>query len=235
MNFKLLFLLIACLSASYILKARSVERADSLFALQKYTEAFVLYETIFEEDKKASPAMLLKMAFIKEGLGNYVSALYYLNTYYQLTSDKKTLNKMREVAEQHDLVGYEYSDVDFFFNVLHRYEFHIIGALLAFSLMLAAYIYRKRTNNELPVTASLLQLLTIVVILLISNDLLSQEIGIVAKDKTLLMTGPSAGAEPVELIDSGHRLHVIEHGELWSKVQWNEQEVYLRKNRLLII
>jgi hypothetical protein len=52
--------------------------------------------------------MLLKMAFVKEGLGDYSNALYYLNLYYLKTYDKKVLKKMENLAERyHKLEGYE--------------------------------------------------------------------------------------------------------------------------------
>ena len=49
--------------------------ADSLFSQQKYTEALNLYEEIYTSGR-ASSAMLLKMAFIQDGLNNYADALF---------------------------------------------------------------------------------------------------------------------------------------------------------------
>ena len=48
---------------------------DSLFQAKRYTQSFDLYHEILFSYKKASPGMLLKMAYIKEGLGNYSEAL----------------------------------------------------------------------------------------------------------------------------------------------------------------
>ena len=35
-------------------------------------------------------------------------ALFHLNKYYTLTSNEKALDKMRDIAEKNDLLGYEY-------------------------------------------------------------------------------------------------------------------------------
>ena len=43
--------------------------------------------------------MLLKMAYIQEGLEQYPEALYYLNLYYNQNPSKKVLAKMETLAE----------------------------------------------------------------------------------------------------------------------------------------
>src|SRR5690606_13561587 len=45
--------------------------ADSLFQSKNYQEALLVYESILNEDQTYSAAMLLKMAFISEGMGDY--------------------------------------------------------------------------------------------------------------------------------------------------------------------
>ena len=62
--------------------------ADSLFEARKYTESFKIYQEIHGQNQ-GSPSMLLKMAFIKEGLDDYPAALYYLNQYYLFTSNER--------------------------------------------------------------------------------------------------------------------------------------------------
>ncbi len=44
-----------------------LNQADSLFQEKKYTESLDIYEDIVTANKKASPAMLLRMAYIYEG------------------------------------------------------------------------------------------------------------------------------------------------------------------------
>ena len=61
--------------------------------------------------------MLLKIAYIKEGLGDITSAQYYLNEYYLATSNEQALQKMEDLAEANDLKGYQHNDITFFFNI----------------------------------------------------------------------------------------------------------------------
>ncbi|MGB3465691.1 MAG: hypothetical protein WBA74_10490, partial [Cyclobacteriaceae bacterium] len=77
-NFQLFFFFSFCALSHSVLAdpGDRLTTADSLFQAKKYTESFELYEQIIVEDMAYSPAMLLKMAFIKEGLGDYSNALY---------------------------------------------------------------------------------------------------------------------------------------------------------------
>ena len=76
--------------------------ADSLFEANKYTESFEVYNTVLEQGDY-TPGMLLKMAFIKEGLGDVSGAMYFLNQYYNLTSNKKVLAKLEEIARRWEI------------------------------------------------------------------------------------------------------------------------------------
>ncbi|MEQ8473643.1 MAG: SH3 domain-containing protein [Marinoscillum sp.] len=205
--------------------------ADSLFSNQKYTEAFEKYENIFQ-DNQASPAMLTRMAFIQEGLGNYTDALYYLNLYYLKTSDKASLAKMREIAEEHNLVGYEYSDVRFFENYTRKYQVEITLLLLAFSAFLLFYSYRKFKKEEKPVTATILQVVTLIVILITNNNLVTKESAIVRQDQAIIMSGPSAGSEPIDYVGKGNKVTVKESDDLWTQIEWQGAEAYIRNKNI---
>ena len=56
-----------------------LNKGDSLFKLKKYVDAKKLYENLFYEKNYFSDAMLLKLSFIEEGIGNYDKALIYLS------------------------------------------------------------------------------------------------------------------------------------------------------------
>lgn len=208
--------------------------ADSLFEAQKYTEAFKDYEKIYNQGK-ASPAMLARMAFIKEGLGNYADALYYLNIYYKQTSDKAALEKMREIAEQHQLSGYEYSDFKFFQNFLYRYETHFILGLLAISLFLLVYIFRNKARNERPATASVFQVIVLIIAAILINGLISEKTAIIYQDQSPLMTGPSAASEPLLLVEKGHKVEILDANDIWTRIRWEDQEVYIRNKNLKML
>ncbi|WP_421872212.1 SH3 domain-containing protein [Marinoscillum sp.] len=205
--------------------------ADSLFSNQKYTEAFEIYENIFQQ-KMASSAMLTRMAFIQEGLGNYGEALYYLNLYYLRSSDKGALVKMREIAEEHGLSGYEYSDFKFFENFIRKYQHLITLCLIAFSIFLLGYSFRKTKKDERPMISVALQALTLILILVVNNEMFLKQSGIIQKDQSLLMSGPSAGAEPLRTIGLGNKVVILESDELWTKIEWDGEMAYIRNKNL---
>src|SRR5690349_5794198 len=90
-----------------------LQTADSLFTAKRYTQSLEHYEEILRQ-RQYTPAMLLKMAYIQEGLNNMGSAMYYLNLYYIATNDKSVLEKMDEMATKFGLQGYETTDSDRF-------------------------------------------------------------------------------------------------------------------------
>ncbi|MFY0605134.1 MAG: hypothetical protein JXR10_00365 [Cyclobacteriaceae bacterium] len=205
--------------------------ADSLFNVKKYTEAFEKYEQIYDQGQ-ASSAMLTRMAFIQEGLGNYADALYYLSLYYYETSDKAALLKMRDLAEEHNLNGYEYSDTKFIVNTVRQYQLEIFLVLIAFSIFLFAYGYSKYRKQEKPLISLGVQVITLALIGLLSNNVFLEKSAVITSDQALLMTGPSAGAEPVDYLDRGNKVKLIKSDPLWSQIQWGEDIVFVRTKNI---
>src|SRR5688572_10488658 len=72
-----------------------LRQADSLFLAKRYTQSMELYRSIFAQNEY-TPAMLLKMAYIEDGLNQTGQALYYLDLYYHATRNKSVLEKMEE-------------------------------------------------------------------------------------------------------------------------------------------
>src|ERR1041385_2293304 len=83
------FLAIYSNSFSQVFEYR-LKMADSLYLKKQYTQSLELYREIFDQHSY-SPAMLLKMAYIEEGLGQNPMALYYINLYYEITHDPSAL------------------------------------------------------------------------------------------------------------------------------------------------
>ncbi|UII27414.1 hypothetical protein LVD15_03000 [Fulvivirga maritima] len=213
--------------------ASTLQDADSLFNAKKFTESFKLYEQLLTAEKKASPAMLLKMAYIKEGLGDYSMALYYLNLYYLQTSDKKVLSKMEELADKKDLEGYTYDDFEFFETVFFKYFNQIIYALLAISIILFAIIIRYKKNSEYsPVIPAILNALVLGLLFYTLNFGRDYHKGIVVKSNTYVMEGPSAGAEVVAIIGKGHRLPVYKNQDVWTQTEWQGKKAYIKTDKL---
>jgi len=207
-----------------------LEKADSLFNTQKYTEAFGIYDSIFRSGK-ATDAMLLKMAFIREGLDDYTGTLYYLDQYYQLTADKQVLYKMEELAKAHGLKGYQVDDRRFFLNILQSYQSQIMLALTAVIVVLffGMYMLRRKGSNVWGL-AMVMVLLCLALAFLVNGGL--QENRALIDKQALLMSGPSAASEPVERVNRGHRVEILDETEVWAEIRWEDRTVYIRNSKI---
>lgn len=203
--------------------------ADSLFSERRYTQSFELYDEIQKIDKKSSPAMLLKMAFIKEGLGDYTNALFYLNLYYLTTFNKRVLKKMENLADKNKLSGYNYDDVEFFLNIYQKYQLQadllvVSFVLLSFGLML----FGKRTRKINPTSAGFVYIGLLLLLFVINNFARERTKAIIISSEVYLMDGPSPGADVVEVISEGHRVDIIERDDVWVKISWNDDYAYIK-------
>ncbi|MEQ9008054.1 MAG: SH3 domain-containing protein, partial [Ekhidna sp.] len=207
--------------------------ADSLFNQQKYTEALSLYNQVYAEGQ-ASSAMLLKMAFIEDGLGDYAEALYHLDKYYQLSADRNVVGKIEELAESNELEGYQYNDTHYFLALLGKYRTQLLLLLLVIIGSLLVYIMRKSKSGDKPFAAGIIQIM-LTVCLLGLNNVNPPMKGIIVATETLLRSGPSAGAEPIEIIAKGHKVKVLERNDVWTKIEWDGQEVFVRNGKLRVI
>jgi hypothetical protein len=207
--------------------------ADSLFAQKKYTQSFDLYNEIYTNFGKVSPAMLLKMAFVKEGLGDYGNALYYLNLYYQKTYDKKVLKKMENLAEEHKLLGYEYDDAEFFLNIYQKYQLQfdllVISSVL---LILAVFIYQKRSHKKLSSLAVYSYIALLLILFGINNFGREPHKAIISSANVYLMEGPSPGSNVVDIISYGHRVKVKGKEDVWVEIDWDDKSVYVKEFNL---
>jgi hypothetical protein len=177
--------------------------------------------------------MLLKMAYIHEGLEHYDDALYYLNLHYIHTADQEVLAKMEELANEHNLQGYEVSDEDFIYSFFYRFYPYIIGVLLALAFLLLALVYRERfrlqQSGKIP---AIFMSVVLAAVFILLNFGLSYDRGIVSDSSAYLMEGPSAGADVVEVIGEGHRLKIEGTEDVWVKTSWDNRTVYIKGNKL---
>ena len=209
-----------------------LNQADSLFRSGKYTESFDIYNTVYEQSHY-TPSMLLKMAYIKEGLGDISGALYFLNVYYNVTSNKKVLTKVGEIAQENQLTGYEFTDFDFFLNLYHRYQLQALGLVLVIVFLLfARIILLKRKTHQRPISSGIAFLIAVAGFLYLLNYDLGQNKGIIIDQQTYLMAGPSGGADVVGIIERGHRVNIVGIQGIWVKIIWDNQEVYIRSSKI---
>lgn len=209
------------------------DEADSLFRSEKYTEAFSIYYEMMEGGT-VSASMLLKMAFIQDASGNYADALYYLDLYYQQSADRLVVGKIEELAEEYELTGYSYDDTHYFTALLNRFKAQIVFFLISIAAVLLIYIVLKARKGTRSFIPAFFQVITLVLLLAAMN--FSPPVrAIIVNDQALLRSGPSAGAEPVEMVGRGHKVTVLSQSDIWSRIVWNGEEAFVRNSRLKII
>lgn len=219
-----------------ILKGQNLQNklntADKLYKQKQFTESFELYQEILNENKY-TPQMLLKMAFIKEGLDQYAEALYYLDLYYQITYEKKILQKMEEIARAHNLVGYAYNDISFFENTFMLYGDIITVTLLGVCfLFFLGFIYHYRRTKQIIHYSLLFMLLGILIVGYLNNFFGYNDYAIISKPQTFIMSGPSSGAEVVDIVDKGHKVKVLGNQSIWTAIQWQGNRYFVRNDKL---
>lgn len=213
--------------------AQITKAADSLFRARQYSQSFELYKAILEQHYY-SPVILLKMAYIQEGLGHVGRSLYYLNLYYQATNDKQALYKMEEIAEKNKLEGYASTETTRLFTLLRENYFRIgaiLGAIIIFLFALLIY-YRVRLHQKPYFTAFML-LLVMGVLFMHVNFSQQMSTGVVTNPSTYVMSGPSAGASVVSIVGEGHKLEITGKEDVWMKVRWLNKDAYIKQNSIL--
>ncbi|MEQ8364602.1 MAG: hypothetical protein RH948_17145 [Cyclobacteriaceae bacterium] len=228
----ILFLLAAPLCAQT--SEGLIKTADSLFTAKRYTQSLELYKDVLKKHEY-SESMLLKMAFIQEGLGQISESLYYLNLYNKVSDDELALTKMEELAKKHRLQGYSASQSWQVSLLFKKYYDIILNVLMSIAVLLFTiliYLNRKK-RNPMPVAISL----SVFLALLFFHVNFSQNTntGIVHYNSTYLMSGPSAGSSVVEIIDEGHLLDILDRKDVWVHTKWMNQDVYVKEDQILVV
>ncbi|TRX54310.1 SH3 domain-containing protein [Fulvivirga sp. M361] len=236
----LLSTLAVCCSWAFLYAQSTVNeqlsKADSLFSAGKYTESFDLFHHLMETEKLSSPAMLLKMAFIKEGLGDFSGALYYLNTYYLKTVDRRVMTKMEELAEKKELYGYEFQDADFVITHFYKYFNIITYSLLAIAVLLLALAYRQKVRlKQSPVLPAVFMVVVLAILFYTLNFGRDYDRAIIVDSNTYLMSGPSAGSEVIDVVGKGHRVSYLNEKDVWVKIDWQGKMAFIKKDKLRFI
>ncbi len=208
-----------------------LQKADSLFSAKQFTQSFRLYDSLLRE-KKYSPAMLLKMAYIKEGL-DQPSALYYLNLYHQATDDEQTIAKMEELADKYHLEGYKPTAQSQLHGWVNKNADLIKGVIATVLFFFFAWlVFQKKRNESVVVPAFFLVITAIGLAWFINLGEPKPQI-MVAQSRVYLMSGPSAGASVVDVLEEGHRLPVSGEKDVWLRVSWREKEAFIKKSNTI--
>ena len=212
----------------------SIQKADSLFNLKKYSESKILYDSIFYKENKYSNSMLLKMATIEESLDNYEKSIYYLELFQKNKNENKVLDKINDIVDDKNLNGFENSDKKIFINIYKKYRSNILALLLTlisiiFIVNLVRYFRKNVINFILPFfyISSVLSLLII--------NIKPPSDAIVFKDYTFIMKEPSSGSDLYSILNKGDKLIVSKDLEVWYEIILNGKKRYVRKKNVRLI
>lgn len=209
-----------------------LKTADSLFQAKRYTQSLEHYEEILRQ-RQYSPAMLLRMAYIYEGLNQMGSAIYYLNLYYIATNDETVLEKIGEIATKYNLDGYEVTDFDRFWTFYLDNHLYLSIALAALMILMVSVMYHTRMRQHTRPLASSIGLVLLAIVLFTHQQYGSARVrAIIADASTYLMEGPSAGASVIAIVGDGHRVEVLGKKDVWLKIRWNEDVAYVKENSI---
>ncbi len=207
--------------------------ADSLFQQKRYTQSFEVYQKLFE-NKQYSPTMLLKMAYIQEGLNRIAQSAYYLNLYYLATQDDGAQSKLEELADKYRLEGYATNEIDRIFSIYYKFLNSITLGLVTIFVFLLILLVVQRLRFEVKPSATWAILLVVSVIFLIHLNFSNRyPKAIIVTNNTYLMDGPSAGASVVSIVRDGHRVTILGKKDVWLRVQWGESDAYIKESSLL--
>lgn len=204
-----------------------LQRADSLFNQGSYKEAMGIYSLNYQTGVY-SPAMLLKMAFITEGIGDNEQATLYLSKYYDLNPNPQAITKIKSLTGQRTLFGYEVSDGQRFIIFLAEYQVYIVGGLAVLLLLSILGIWitgrdPEKRQNFWP------SILLIVLIFLANNFLEGPRTGIITSSPTFIVSEPSAGGDLLERVEPGHRVRIKSNKDIWYEVEWKNKKAFIKK------
>jgi tetratricopeptide (TPR) repeat protein len=205
--------------------------ADSLFTQRSYQESLSIYEDLLQNQGVYSPAMLIKMAYISEGMGDYPKATLYLSKYYDFNPSPRITDKIKSLTQQPNLQGYLLTDRQQFFKILTDQQAEItsvLSLLLVISLILVL-VYRKKANHP----KYLIPSFVLIFLVFISNNFLKgPERGIIMKNPTLIMDQPTAAGNLIRTVNVGHRVTIKSKKDIWYEIEWNNQKAYIKQENL---
>ncbi|TDQ16269.1 hypothetical protein DFQ04_2381 [Algoriphagus boseongensis] len=204
--------------------------ADSLFNQRSYKEAMEIYQVNYQLGIY-SPSMLLKMAFIAEGIGDKESASLYLSKYYDLNPNPQTITKIKSLTGQNELVGYEVSDGMRFVLLLVEYKEIIVGTFALFLIISLIFLW-ARGNKLIEARFYWPSVILISLIFLLNNFLKGPNTGLVTGSPTYIVSKPSAGGELVDRVEPGHRVKIRASKDVWYEVEWKDQIAYIKKEKV---
>jgi hypothetical protein len=210
-----------------------LDRADSLYSQKKFSEAREVYFQLYEQGF-SSPATLLKMALVHEGLGETGQALFFLSAYYRETEDQKAYEKILTVANARGVQGYELKEWEkLTIWINNRMSIYLPISIAIAVLFMAIMIFNaKRANTNAKFAAGFVSLLFIGLSFSAINFLQPPDKAVITAE-VYFMSGPSAAANLISLIPAGNQVKLTGEQDIWAEAEWNGKTGFLRKTDLL--
>jgi len=210
-----------------------LKRADSLFAMARYTEASVLYKKKFGNDEKNNQSLLLKLAFLSEKTNDYTDCLYYLSKLALVTPSRRLFEKMDKLASEQNLKGYEFDDYNYFIIFYRRYGDYIPILLLTLGAYIVLIMVMKVRRKEPILRIHKLSIIFYLVALLgLLNIPSLYKTCIIVNENTFLRDEPSSASQVVEKVGKGHKLIIVGSVDHWDRVVWDNKIVYVKQSDL---
>ncbi len=208
----------------------ALKQADSLFAEKKYTQSVEIYRQLLARGYQSVP-MLLRMAYVEEGLQHPAYALYYLHRAYAIFPDERVWQKMVTLATRLHATGY---DRTIFEIACARYvaaRHFWIAANLALTALLTALVlfYRRGAKGFAAVQVGA------VTLLLVQLNFSCMRHAIVVSNNTPVMRAPSAAGGVEGSLTGGSRVHVLGQEDVWIRIRSTAGVGYVRKANLLLL
>jgi hypothetical protein len=199
----------------------SLRQADSLFAAGQYAAAAPSYRRQVWKHRRASPSLLLKMAYAQQQLGHYPAALLYLSLAQARQPRVRTWRQLAALAAQHRLVGYPATWQQELRVQAQRYYYPGLQVLLGGAVFGAIWLLWRRGQRGAWIGyAAYLALLGAYL-----HWLRPTPAGLVAR----------SGAAWLSTAAMGDRLPVLGREDIWYQVQWQQRVAYVRAADLLVV
>ena len=189
------------------------------------------YRSQVWRQRQASPALLLKMAYIQQQLGHYPATLLYLSLAQARQPRVGTWRQLATLAAQHRLVGYPATWQQELRVQAQRYYYTGLQALLGVTIVAAVWLLWRRG----PRGAWVGYAAYVGVVGAYLHYLHPQPTGLVARPGAALMAGPGAGAAWLSTAALGDRLPVLGRQDIWYRVQWQQRVAFVREADLLVL
>jgi hypothetical protein len=212
--------------ASFSQGKLSLGQCDSLFDAGLYTAALQGYEILYKGDRIATNAMLLKMAYIYEGMGDYTMCLYMLHKYYNRNPDHEVLRRMAELAAKHEIGGYTYKEEAYILSLYKLYEKELlqVGVLLSAVLCVAIGVGKWR-RGSVSFGLVFFFLLAVLFTAVVVNRSVEKEYGIVMQDGIWIYEAPASGSSAFLRLARGTRVELGSITDKWYKATIEDKRV----------